>query len=180
MNNCPFGVTAFARHGSSATNSYKLAAGGGKQTLNVGSSFPAGLVFASKTGDENTAHATLLEITVGANGHDFYDISVVNAYNLPASIQPFNIAVEAPDGKGCSTPTCTIHNLQTFCKSPNAYHGDYCTNTAGPGSSVTASTKAFKSACPDAYSYSKDDASSTYSCKTGTDYNFIFCPTGQV
>ena len=36
---------------------------------------------------------------------------------------------------------------------------------------------AFKTACPTAYSYSKDDATSTFSCKTGTDYNFIFCPS---
>ena len=55
INKCPYGVTAFARSGSSATNSYNLGASGGYQQLNVGSSFPAGLVFASKTGSENNA-----------------------------------------------------------------------------------------------------------------------------
>ena len=55
INRCPYGITAFARHGSSPTNSYKLGANGGKQQLNVGPSFPAGLVFASRTGDQNNA-----------------------------------------------------------------------------------------------------------------------------
>ena len=52
----------------------------------------------------------------------------------------------------------------------------FCTNTDGPGLVPTAGTMAFKNACPDAYSYSKDDGTSTFKCKTGTDYNFIFCP----
>ncbi len=55
INQCPYGVTAFARSGSSATNSYNLGASGGYQQLNVGSSFPAGLIFASTTGSEDNA-----------------------------------------------------------------------------------------------------------------------------
>lgn len=55
INQCPYGITAFARSGSSATNSYNLAASGGRQQLNVGPSFPAGLVFASRTGSQNNA-----------------------------------------------------------------------------------------------------------------------------
>lgn len=58
INQCPYGVTAFARSGSSATNSYSLGASGGYQQLNVGSSFPAGLVFASQTGSEDNAQVT--------------------------------------------------------------------------------------------------------------------------
>ncbi len=55
INQCPYGVTAFARSGSSATNSYNLGASGGYQQLDVGSSFPAGLIFASTTGSEDNA-----------------------------------------------------------------------------------------------------------------------------
>ncbi len=55
INKCPYSVTAFARHGSSATNKYNLGANGGYQQLNVGSSFPAGLIFGSKTGSEDNA-----------------------------------------------------------------------------------------------------------------------------
>lgn len=55
INQCPYSITAFARSGSSATNSYNLAASGGYQQLNVGDSFPAGLIFASTTGSEDNA-----------------------------------------------------------------------------------------------------------------------------
>ena len=39
INQCSYGVTAYARHGSSSTNSYNLASGGGEQQLDVGSSY---------------------------------------------------------------------------------------------------------------------------------------------
>lgn len=96
---------------------------------------------------------------------------VQNAYNLPAQIQPIDIV-----GGTCGAPTCNIGNLASFCQSPNVNGGQFCTNTDGPGKVSTAGTQAFKSACPDAYSYSKDDGTSTYACKTGSNYNFVFCP----
>ena len=99
-----------------------------------------------------------------------------NAYNLPAAIQPIDIVNDSPNGHECGTPTCTISDLQSFCQSPNQYGGTFCTNTDGPGNDATSGTEAFKSACPDAYSYSKDDATSTWGCNTGTNYKFIFCP----
>ena len=92
-----------------------------------------------------------------------------NAYNLPVQIKPST--------SSCHAPKCSISNLQSFCKAPNTYSQGSCTNTAGPGTTATASTKAFKTACKDAYSYSKDDASSTWTCKTGaTNYDVVFCP----
>ncbi|URE34342.1 thaumatin-like protein [Musa troglodytarum] len=33
--------------------------------------------------------------------------------------------------------------------------------------------------CPDAYSYPKDDATSTFTCPGGSDYMVIFCPSGS-
>ncbi len=95
-----------------------------------------------------------------------------NAYNLPAEIQPYAIV---GDG-GCGAPICAISDLASFCQSPNVNGGDYCTNTDGPGPVATAGTEVFKSACPDAYSYSADDATSTNACPTGTNYNFVYCP----
>ena len=75
----------------------------------------------------------------------------------------------------CST---NLHNQQSclFCQSPNVYGGKFCTNTDGPGTVSTSGTQQFKSTCPAAYSYSKDDATSTNACTTGTNYNFKFCP----
>ncbi|CBI34735.3 unnamed protein product, partial [Vitis vinifera] len=34
----------------------------------------------------------------------------------------------------------------------------------------------FKTRCPDAYSYPKDDQTSTFTCPGGTNYDVIFCP----
>eukprot|EP01018_Ginkgo_biloba_P031305 Gb_19747 [translate_table: standard] len=36
--------------------------------------------------------------------------------------------------------------------------------------------KFFKGKCPQAYSYAKDDQSSTFNCSSGTDYKIVFCP----
>ena len=55
QNKCPYKITAFARHGSSPTNSYSLKASTGFQQLNVGSNFPAGLIWGSKSGSNNNA-----------------------------------------------------------------------------------------------------------------------------
>ena len=92
-----------------------------------------------------------------------------NAYNLPAKIQPSN--------SGCKAVECNPASISSFCKSPNVNSGTFCTNTDGPGKSATAGTKAFKSVCPDAYSYSTDDATSTFTCPTGGDYTFTYCPS---
>ena len=50
-----------------------------------------------------------------------------------------------------------------------------CINHDGPGQYSTQNTAPFKRACPDAYSYSKDDPTSTYGCKSGTNYEVVFC-----
>jgi hypothetical protein len=34
----------------------------------------------------------------------------------------------------------------------------------------------FEAACPDAYSYPFDDATSTFTCGTQPDYDIVFCP----
>ncbi|WJX53900.1 hypothetical protein P8452_39844 [Trifolium repens] len=35
---------------------------------------------------------------------------------------------------------------------------------------------AYNGKCPDAYSYPKDDATSTFTCNGGTNYKVVFCP----
>ena len=55
INSCDFPITAYARAGSSATNSYGLSANGGYQQLQVGSSWVGGLVWASSDGNQNNA-----------------------------------------------------------------------------------------------------------------------------
>jgi len=101
-----------------------------------------------------------------------------NAYNIPTLINPTKLAHGAKRaGHECGTPACIVHNINSFCKPPNSIVGadKACINRDGPGMSSTLGTRAFKTACPDAYSYSQDDSSSTYGCKSGSDYEVVFC-----
>ena len=68
------------------------------------------------------------------------------------------------------------------CKSPCLASGspEYCCtgDHGGPEScSPTGYSETFKNACPTAYSYAYDDASSTCTC-SGSDYLITFCPSG--
>ncbi|CAI0435648.1 unnamed protein product [Linum tenue] len=55
---------------------------------------------------------------------------------------------------------------------------DYCSGEFGSPDTCKPSrySEMFKSACPRAYSYAYDDASSTFTC-SGADYMITFCPS---
>ncbi|KAJ4747152.1 Thaumatin-like protein [Rhynchospora pubera] len=135
--------------------------------------------------------ATLVEFTLnGADGKDFYDISNVDGFNLPVSIVPHGLK-----GTNCSSVLCSANiNLRcpqelwlkaadgsvVGCKSAClAFNTDeYCCRGAyGSPSACRPSSYAqyFKKACPQAYSYAYDDATSTFTC-IGADYLITFCP----
>ncbi|KAG8497614.1 hypothetical protein CXB51_008798 [Gossypium anomalum] len=135
--------------------------------------------------------ATLAEFTLnGASGLDFYDVSLVDGYNLPMMVSPHG-------GKGgnCSSAGCAAElnsncplelkvvdrSEGVACNSACNAFGDpkYCCsgaystpNTCKPSSY----SKFFKTACPTAYSYAYDDGTSTFTC-AGADYVITFCPT---
>jgi len=108
------------------------------------------------------------------------DRSSQNAYNLGIQISLTSIAGgTTPSGLTCTSPSCTISNLNSFCQSPNTLTGapgEGCYNTDGPGDVPTSGTEAFASACPQAYSYSKDDANHVYGCPTTSNYKVTWCP----
>ncbi|KAI3871746.1 hypothetical protein MKX03_011170 [Papaver bracteatum] len=165
-NNCPY--TRMARH---------IDRGGGSQL--------------SKTGFELASghhHPTLLEFTLnGDGGKDFYDVSNVDGFNLPASITPQG---------GCTSTECRS-NINSVCP-PELSVKDAGGNVVAcksaclalqqpqyccTGSFNTAETcpptnysKIFKEACPQAYSYAYDDKSSTFTCVAGGNYDITFCP----
>ena len=122
---------------------------------------------------------------------DFYDISLVDGFNLPLSFRP---KTKYP-GVECPSLTCSKdvnsmcpEDLKVYsngkvvaCQSSCVkYHDDQdCCERAfnNPSCPKSASSYIFKSACPDAYSYAKDDTSSK-ACKN-TGYNVIFCEGGS-
>ncbi len=143
--------------------------------------------------------ATLAEFTFsGHAGLDFYDISLVDGYNLPLTIRPVAGTYE-PRGEGdpydCGSPGCSSDLNQTCppelqkknaqghvvgCASAcEIFQSDeYCCRGAHgtPDTCPPFSySDLFKAACPTAYSYAYDDQTSTYTC-FGEDYDIVFCP----
>ncbi|CAN0824393.1 Thaumatin-like protein 1 [Linum grandiflorum] len=138
--------------------------------------------------------ATLVEFTLnGADGLDFYDVSLVDGYNLPMLVYPKKVT-----RGGCGATGCLIdlngacpRDLKVMarekgkvggigCRSACEAFGDprfccagaYATpETCGPSDY----SLFFKYACPRSYSYAYDDKTSTYTC-ADTDYVIVFCP----
>ncbi|GJN23834.1 hypothetical protein PR202_gb11520 [Eleusine coracana subsp. coracana] len=113
---------------------------------------------------------------------DFFDISLIDGFNVPMDF--VGDGAGCPKGRprcrgdiiaqcpaelkvpgGCNN-ACTVFKDDRYCCTGSA------ANTCGP----TTYSRFFKMLCPDAYSYPKDDATSTYTCPGGTNYNVIFCP----
>ena len=106
-------------------------------------------------------------------------------FNLPMLVQPKGGASSC-DATGCAA------DLDSSCpKELKLANGEGCRSACdalkkpeycctGQFSSPstckpTVYSKMFKSACPKAYSYAYDDATSTFSC-SGADYTVAFCP----
>ncbi|BFI17441.1 hypothetical protein MPTK1_6g06422 [Marchantia polymorpha subsp. ruderalis] len=163
-------VTACSQTGQQNIDQYDLSAGT-SQAIDLGTacSWPSAVVYASVTGQSNLA-----EFTIGGSGNqDFYDLNNANAYTIPMSIN-------APTG--CTTITCSISDISSFCQPNNDIQtlptgALSCVNTDGTaGLGPTAGTMQFKAACPQAYINNFDDATSTLTCPTGSDYEVVFCP----
>ncbi|XP_078441261.1 thaumatin-like protein [Wolffia australiana] len=133
--------------------------------------------------------ATLAELTLGPT-QDFYDVSLVDGYNLGLAIEPVR-----PAGSGrCARAGCAADlnrrcpaglavraaGQVVGCRSAcSAFGSDRfcCTGSFGGPQNCrpTSYSKMFKDACPTAYSYAYDDPSSILTC-TGADYLVTFCP----
>ncbi|KAL1566616.1 Thaumatin-like protein 1 [Salvia divinorum] len=130
--------------------------------------------------------ATLAEFTLGSGSMDFYDVSLVDGYNLP-------MLIEARGGSGQCASTGCVEDLNQRCPAElRAGSGGACRSACDVfntpeycckgeyGSPATCKpsvySQAFKSACPKSYSYAYDDATSTFTC-TAADYVITFCPS---
>ncbi|KAJ4978707.1 hypothetical protein NE237_009487 [Protea cynaroides] len=137
--------------------------------------------------------ATLVEFTLDSP-MDFYDVSLVDGYNLPVSIIPVG-GVSGSGSGTCQQTRClkdlnrscppglqvknNSRNRVVACKSAcMAFNTpEYCCTGAFGSPSTCKPTnysQAFKASCPTAYSYAYDDATSTFTCK-GANYRITFC-----
>ncbi|CAG9855685.1 unnamed protein product [Phyllotreta striolata] len=131
---------------------------------------------------------TLAEITLkGWGGIDYYDISLVDGFNLAMSMTPVN---GQGDGSrySCKRTAClrhlnddcpgelrktTEHGTVACHSACNKFNTDqYCCRNAHNRPETCRSSswpkdypKFFKDRCPDAYSYAYDDHKSTFTCK---------------
>ncbi|KAF7310284.1 hypothetical protein MIND_00402400 [Mycena indigotica] len=142
--------------------------------------------------------ASLAEFNLNAGGTDFYDVSLVDGYNLPMRID---------NSAGCGAPACAVDlgpncpaelkgpfdstGFPIGCKSacvvdalngnagnsPNCCSGQFDTPQTCPSSGVK-DYSYFKNACPTAYAYAYDDATALFTCpaSSGATYTVTFCP----
>ncbi|KAK9126998.1 hypothetical protein Scep_015844 [Stephania cephalantha] len=134
--------------------------------------------------------ATVVEMTLGTSKSPlhYYDVSLVDGFNLPVSMAPLG------GGVGCGVAACEL-DLNVCC--PSALEvkrggkvvgcksaclamqsakycctGDFANpNTCKP----TIFAHLFKAICPKAYSYAYDDSSSLNKCRAPR-YIITFCP----
>ncbi|XP_022156632.1 thaumatin-like protein 1b [Momordica charantia] len=135
--------------------------------------------------------ASLVEFTIAQNGgQDFFDISLVDGFNLPVSVVPIG------GSGGCAAVTCA-GNVNTVCPPELSVKGqdgaviacksaclafntpEFCCSGDHNQPQTCPPTKysmIFKNQCPQAYSYAYDDKTSTFTCSGGADYAITFCP----
>jgi hypothetical protein len=144
--------------------------------------------------------ATLAEFTLSANAAaapDFYDLSLVDGYNLPMAIAPVEGTYSKRPGvaNDCLRPSC-VSDLNATCPAElrlsdsagkvigcdsacdRLKTDEYCCAGAHDKPETCppfSYSQTFKAACPTAYSYAYDDATSTFTC-AGEDYAIWFCP----
>lgn len=141
-----------------------------------------------------TPPVTLAEFTIGSAGNggkDFYDVSLVDGYNVGMGVWatggtgdcqyagcvadlnggcPAELRVNSGGSVVACKSACLAFNTEEFCCT-----GKHATpQTCSP----THYSEIFKKACPTAYSYAYDDASSTCTC-SGSNYHITFCPNGS-
>ncbi|CAJ2635784.1 thaumatin-like protein 1 [Trifolium pratense] len=140
-------------------------------------------------GNGATPPATLAEFTLGTGSPDYYDVSLVDGYNLP-------MIVETNGGSGSCEATGCGEDINRRCPSElRVDGGDACNSACGafgreeyccsgafasPSScSPSVYSEMFKVACPKSYSYAFDDATSTFTCTDAADYTITFCPSSS-
>lgn len=123
---------------------------------------------------------TLAEFALNQwNNLDFYDISLIDGFNIPMNFVPASGCSSV--GAHCSADVnskCPNELKTTGGYCLNACQvfktNEYCCNTGSCG--PTRYSQFFKNLCPQAYSYPKDDPTSTFTCPGGTNYQVVFCP----
>lgn len=135
---------------------------------------------------------TLAEFTLAgpSSGKDFYDVSLVDGYNLPMVVES--------GSAGCGSTGCVVdlnrrcpaelrvgEGSAEACRSACEAFGkpEFCCSGAYASPATcrpSVYSEMFKLACPKSYSYAYDDATSTFTCNAAGDYTVTFCPDSSM
>ncbi|PKU62780.1 hypothetical protein MA16_Dca028860 [Dendrobium catenatum] len=127
---------------------------------------------------EGSPPATLVEYSLYQYGNnDFYDISLVDGFNVPVQIRPntgdcITLRCAADVAGECPAELKVTGGCDGACDVFKT--NEYCCNSGD--CRPTKYSRFFKNLCPQAYSYPEDDATSTFTCSSGGDYTATFCP----
>ncbi|PKI55249.1 hypothetical protein CRG98_024366 [Punica granatum] len=175
-NNCPYTVWAAAVPGGGRRLNQgemwalDVPAGttGGRIWARTGCQFNASGMGRCTTGDcwgllqcqdYGTPPNTLAEFALSQfNNMDFIDLSLLDGFNVPMEF--------SSNSDRCNQVIRCTADIVGQC--PDELKID--------GGCNGACRVFFKDRCPDAYSYPRDDASSTFTCPGGTNYKVVFCP----
>ncbi|RWW08773.1 hypothetical protein GW17_00027769 [Ensete ventricosum] len=150
------------------------------------------------SGGGATPPVSLAEFTPGGGGGggmDYHDVSLVDGYNLPMLVVPQGGRGGEGGSTGCvadlngvcpsdlkvvAARSSSRGSEGVACMSACEAFGSpqYCCSGAygNPNTCMPSSfSQFFKNACPKAYSYAFDDATSTFTCASA-DYRITFCP----
>ncbi|KAG5234646.1 G-type lectin S-receptor serine/threonine-protein kinase [Salix suchowensis] len=145
------------------------------------------------SGSGGAPPATLAEFTLGGfNGLEYYNVSLVDGFNLPLLVVPSSQNCSSTGCIGdviesCPTElefTAGTEGKRVGCRSAcdalrlSRMHDLYCCvgNYSLPDECKPSQYSIFfKNLCPQSYSYVYDDKNNTYTCPS-TDYQIIFCP----
>ncbi|KAH9834846.1 thaumatin [Rhodofomes roseus] len=156
----------------------------------------------AKVGGTGVPPATVAEFTLGADGTDNYDVSLVDGFNIPMTITntvncavascPVDLNANCPsDIKGPYDSTGAAVGCKSACEanldgnqadSGNCCSGSHNTPATCPNSGVQYYSY-FKDNCPDSYAYAYDESSGTalWTCQSSlaADYTVTFCPSSS-
>nr|KYP44762.1 Thaumatin-like protein [Cajanus cajan] len=124
----------------------------------------------------------------------FYDVSLVDGFNLPVSMKPLCVGVDpgADTGANCGVAGCEA-NLNVYCPSALVVKSNgkvvgcksaclaaktdryCCTGEFAKTCKPTVFARLFKTVCPRAYSYANDDSTVLKTC-VAPRYVITFCP----
>ncbi|CAL5063142.1 unnamed protein product [Urochloa decumbens] len=191
----PLETTGFALAAGEARSLSAPAGWSGRFWARTGCAFDASGKGSCATGDCGSGEvecrgrgaappATLAEFTLG--GKDYYDVSLVDGYNLPMVVEaaaagcpvtgcvadlndrcPAELRAGQGAARACRS-ACEAFGTPEYCCSGQFGNPDTCRPSVY--------SQVFKAACPRSYSYAYDDATSTFTCAGGTDYSITFCP----